>query len=345
MSEVGFLVASALSKSYVGGGAYRPLSSLSGQARKVVRRNIERDRQARLLRSQRMNPSMLGVRPGFGSSPQHRAAQNIRAGLKLAPLPGVGSIAGKGRVASSIPNVSFTADSPASSRAVVERTLAGRKARNPVVFDTTGRPSNTQAGWAADGSGGRAKTVRVPAGAKGFNPRLIRHEFEHANAGTRKGRLTSLSLRRNPRRSVMNEEARADAASGGSKRRPLSDYGPQWGADSQYARRYRELTGRTPRMRGVTSLRDEASFVEGFPRGEVPKGELKAMMPELRAATRQIDLDQVRARRMSRADPLREFDNARRRLFFDREFDNARRRLFASDRAPDRPARDVPWGR
>lgn len=316
MSEVRFLVASALSKSYVGGGAYRPLSSLSGQARKVVRRNIERDRQARLLR------------PGFGSSPQHRAVQAIRAQAAQGPLPGVGRVAGKGRVASSIPNVSFTADSPASSRAVVERTLAGRKARNPVVFDTAGRPDLGLGGWAADGPGGRAKTVRLAAGAQGFNPGLIRHEFEHANAGTRKGRILSLSLRRNPRRSMMNEEARADAAAG-SRRRPLTDYGLFWGADSQYARRYRELTGRTPRMRGVTSIRNASTFDVGIPQGLLPKAYIKTMLPGLRANMRRADVEQARARSMSRVDPLRESDIS------------ARRRFFASDRAPDRPDRNV----
>lgn len=316
MSEVGFLVASALSKSYVGGGAYRPLSSLSGQARKVVRRNIERDRSARVLRPLGLNPSALGM-TGFGSSPQHRAVQAIRAEATQGPLAGVGRIAGKGRVASSIPNVSFTADSPASSRAAVERTLAGRKARNPVVFDTAGRPDSGLSGWAADGPGGRAKTVRLAAGAKGFNPGMIRHEFEHANAGTRKGRILSLSLRRNPRRSLMNEEARADAAAG-SRRRPLTDYGPFWGADSQYARRYRELTGRTPRMRGVTSIRNAGTFDVGVPRGELPKGEVKATLPELRANMRQADVEQVRARSMSRVDPLRESDISARRRFFGR---------------------------
>ena len=271
MSEQAYLLA----KAYVGGGQYRSLSSLSPRARKVVRRNLETSRAQRKAGE---------VPRGFGSSPQQMMGE-IRRGpeVKSQTEPFTAPFKGK-TVPSRVKNLSFTADTPDSARGVVERTMQGKKVRNKTIVHG-GRPSEahgmTLGGFTMDNpSGGRL--VQIASTHRGFNPRMVRHEMEHANAGKRKNRMTSLQLRKNPNRSLQNEEARADAAGAAGGRSPASAYREVFGTNSQYTRRFKELTGAKPRYQSVRESRNIVAEQQGARRGEIPKNALSEPMRQLR---------------------------------------------------------------
>lgn len=244
-------------KTYVGGGVYRSLASLSPKAQGTVARNIRSG-------------------SGFGASPQQRAADTLRGLTSRQPNPDVDAEAGrratalvtrrarKGNATStSVPGLSVDARMPAGVRSIVESQAAGLKLKGPTTVRWNKEKkmrSGTYPNYTVDSPGptGRGRTVVLSANsARGADPKIARHELEHAVGGARKGRVTSLRLRRMPNRSLQNEEARADAASMsvGGKRRLGSWYPNVFGDRSQYGRRFREITGRKARPHSVETYR------------------------------------------------------------------------------------------
>ena len=244
-------------KTYVGGGVYRSLASLSPKAQGTVARNIRSG-------------------SGFGASPQQRAADAIRGLRSRRPNPNPDAEAGRRATAlvtrrartgnakaTSVPGLSVDARMPAGVRSIVESQAAGLKLKGPTTVRWNKEKkmrSGSYPNYTMDSPGptGRGRTVVLSANsARGADPKIVRHELEHAVGGSRKGRVTSLGLRRMPTRSLQNEEARADAASMtvGGKRRLGSWYPNVFGDRSQYGRRFREITGRKARPHSVETYR------------------------------------------------------------------------------------------
>lgn len=244
-------------KTYVGGGVYRSLASLSPKAQGTVARNIRSG-------------------SGFGASPQQRAADTIRGLSSRQPNPDYMAETGRRANAlamrrartgnatpTSVPGLSVDARMPAGVRSMVESQAAGLKLKGPTTVrwnkEKKMRPGSYP-NYTVDSPGptGRGRSVVLSANSsRGADPKIVRHELEHAVGGARKGRVTSLRLRRMPNRSLQNEEARADAASMsvGGKRRLGSWYPNVFGDRSQYGRRFREITGRKARPHSLESYR------------------------------------------------------------------------------------------
>lgn len=287
-----------INKSYVGAGAYRSVSTLSKPAQRVLRRNLMLQREARI--------SGEPYRTGFGSSPQQRKSDILRA-----------AYAGKGGKAldeqmemarktiphwrrTSVPNMNVDDSMRPGVQRMLERQFKGRKLKNPVTISTTSEDmaigGQQLGGFAQDAAGGRAKNVFLGPTSRGFNPRMAEHEMRHAQAGKRKGRIQSLTLRKFPNRSLQNEEAAADAASftRPGQRRVASGYSDMWGNQSQYGRELRRRLGYTPKHQST-----RANINEGLRAAEKHTGVslrgadkqeakqemipmLKDMIPELR---------------------------------------------------------------
>ena len=280
MSERAYL----LSKSYVGGGQFRSLASLSSQARGVVRRNLEAERSRRLAqvhpnlsqplrgeRASQVRPSRFfsvdsagearARRPGvvgFGSSPQQRAADARRkaagVGLKDRVFGGQ-NVASR---ATSVANMRVSEATSPNVQRMLERTFSGRRLRNPVTVDANPNVNGGNFAGIADdasGGGGREKIIRLYQGHRGFTPGSAVHEMRHAQASTRKGRISSLPLRKFPNRSLQREEAAADAASMvPGQRRLVSGYRQKFGPGSVYDEELTRQVGRRPRDRSLSSV-------------------------------------------------------------------------------------------
>jgi hypothetical protein len=333
-------------KSYVGGGAYRSLASLSPQARKVVRRNLETNRTLR---------KMPGARPSsFGSSPQQRAADRMRAmegGKDESPMgQAMAQVKARPDVKSRptrVKNMHVSEGTSPSTQQMLERTFSGRKLRNKVTVDATdGDISLGQmkmGGYAteAKGGGGRDKLVSLQRSSQGYNPRMAMHEMQHAQASGRKGRLTSLGLRKNPRRSIQREEAAADAASFRPKdRRVKSGYADMWGDQSTYGRELKRRLGFQPRHQSLRANMKEgeaaASAAMGSKLSGADRPKARAMMaPQIREL-----LPKMKERGLAGVGMKNPMDGTRQQVR-NATYEGARmraqnRRDFFSKRAPQR---------
>jgi hypothetical protein len=238
----------SLKKSYVGAGAHRSIQELSPQARKVLRTNLTRAKQARA------NGRPM-ITHGPSSNTQRRIDEyrmlnspNVSAGGGFSRdvingrkfMSEHNDLAAKavshGQESGKIKNLHFHENVPQHLREAAEEHLSGKKLKHKVSIHMSDSVPEGLGGFAIGAHKG-GSAIALPNNASGNNPQILRHELEHAVKG-RKGRLHSLTLKTSSGR--QREEAYADLGAMKGKRSAPSRYASVLGSDSVYNKTLRE---------------------------------------------------------------------------------------------------------
>lgn len=249
-----FGITHGLSKSYVGAGAYRSVSELTPQARKVLLRRVRGARKFRTSFGDEGRPMPQSRNNELWARERQYNTETNKTLITARKLQS------RKTRKTSIKNLSVGAKvKPRHEKAIV-RSYRGVPLKRPTTVHTKLPKTTTlPQGWGAANiptAGGPhqvvlpAKQDRLKVGA--LQPRIVNHELAHAGP-KRKGRFISMMARKSPTTSMAREEARADATaerlSTVRRKRMFSEYPEGFRGRQQkaYDDLYTKLAGRKPK--------------------------------------------------------------------------------------------------